>query len=328
MSALEQLAERSDRGFTNLTQARERTARRLLEARDQLASVQADSDACVALFGSWGRRELTERSDDDWAILVNGAEQAGTRPMPTEIGVMLGISEREPGTQGIFGGTVFCDHLVERIGLDADDNRNLTMRMLLLLESVAVVNDFAHRACQERVLDGYLDESVKDYRPPRFFLNDLIRYWRTICVDFVGKEREGAGEKWALRNLKLGTSRKVLFAGGLLPILLCHRYRATKIGPFLVEILKMPSIDRIAWAFLELDATDAGIRAVGAYDRFIGMLGDSTTRKELEQLSRSEAQSSNAFQEGRRLGDELEQGLLALLFETRLEPLVREYGIF
>ena len=328
MNALEQLADRSDQGFPNLSQARARTAQRLSEAHGQFAGVQADSDACVALFGSWGRRELTERSDDDWAVLVNGAERADTLPAPARVGETLGTGSRKPGTQGVFGGTVFCDHLVERIGLDADDNKNLTMRMLLLLESVAVLNESAHRACLERVLNGYLDESVKDYRPPRFFLNDLIRYWRTICVDFVGKEREGAGQKWALRNLKLATSRKVLFAGGLLPILLCHRYRAADIGPFLTQALERPSVDRIAWAFLELDAIDAGVRAIGAYDRFLGMLGDSAIREELEQLSREEASGSSAFQEGHRLGDELEQGLLALLFETPLEPLVREYGIF
>lgn len=328
MTALEQLAESSDRGFPNLTEARARTGRRLSEMQDRLASVEVDADTCLVLFGSWGRRELTEHSDDDWATLVNGCERDEIRPAPAQVEVAIGVEERKPGTQGIFGTTVFCDHLVERIGLDGDDNKNLTRRMLLLLESVAVVNEAAHLACRERVLDGYLDESVKDYRPPRFFLNDLIRYWRTICVDFVGKEREGAGQKWALRSLKLGTSRKVLFAGGLLPILLCHRYQARDFSPFLTGILESPSVDRIAWAFLELDAVDAGVRAIGAYDRFLGMLGDRELRAELERLSRKEAQDSDVFEEGRRLGDELEQGLLALLFETRLEPLVREYGIF
>ncbi len=328
MTALEQLAARSDRGFPNLTEARALTEVRLGEMRNRFDGAPVDPDTCLTLFGSWGRWELTQHSDADWAILVNGAERNGVHPALTDVKQTIGTEARTPGTQGVFGTTVFCDHLVERIGLDADDNKNLTRRMLLLLESVAVANESAHRACRERVLAGYLDESVKDYRPPRFFLNDLIRYWRTICVDFVGKEREGTGQKWALRNLKLGTSRKVLFAGGLLPILLCHRYRSPDISPFLTTALERPSIDRIAWAFMELEAVDAGIRAIGAYDRFLGMLGDGAIREELERISRSEARNSDAFEEGSRLGDELEQGLLALLFETRLEPLVREYGIF
>lgn len=218
MSALEALAERSEEGFPNLTTARALTERRLPEMRERLSAVEVDADACVAMFGSWGRSELTAGSDDDWAVLVNGPEREKVRPTPSQIEAAVGEDERKAGSQGIFGAIAFCDHLVERIGLDGDDNKNLTRRMLLMLESVAVVNESAHLASRRRVLDGYLDDSAKDYRPPRFFLNDLIRYWRTVCVDFVGKEREGEGQKWALRNLKLGTSRKILFAGGLLPL--------------------------------------------------------------------------------------------------------------
>ncbi|HEX8688975.1 MAG TPA: hypothetical protein VF729_01900 [Solirubrobacterales bacterium] len=296
--------------------------------KERLAGLAVDPDVGVALFGSWGRHELTPHSDDDWAILVAGAERSEVRPSPVAVEKAIGREESKPGAQGIFGASVFCDHLVERIGLDADDNRNLTRRILLLLESVPVANGSVHAECRKRVMAGYLDESVKDYRPPRFFLNDLIRYWRTICVDFVGKEREEEGQRWALRNLKLGASRKVLFAGGLLPILLCHRYKAADIGPFLDAVLSRPSIDRLAWAFLELEAVDAGVRAIGAYDRFLRMLADPGVRAELTRLPRREAQNSPLFVEGSRLGDELEQGLLALLFETPLEPLVREYGIF
>lgn len=328
LSALEQLAERSGTGFPNLITARQLTASRLEELRERLDGREGDTDACVAMFGSWGRHELTAQSDYDWSIVVDGAEREEIRPGPAHVAEAIGAAERRPGTQGIFGDVAFCDNLVDRIGLDRDDNTNLSRRMLLLLESVAVSNEAAHRACRNRVLDGYLDYSVKDYRPPRFFLNDLIRYWRTICVDFVGKEREAPGQKWALRNLKLGTSRKVLFAGGLLPTLLCHRYRAADQGRFLADALRRPSIDRVAWSFLELDVLDAGIRAIGAYDRFLAILADPAAREELERLSRGQAQASDVFQEGRRLGAEIEQGLLALLFETRIEPLVREYGIF
>ena len=135
---------------------------------------------------------------------------------------MLGGGTREPGLQAAFGVAAFAHELVEHIGLDEDDNRNLTRRMLLMLESVPVVGEDAYRRCWRRVLDRYLaEERGRDRRPPRFFLNDVIRYWRTIAVDFAGKQR-AATTKWGLRNAKLRTSRKVLFAGGLVPILRCH----------------------------------------------------------------------------------------------------------
>ena len=293
MNPLESLAERGGGGFPNLTEARELTGRRLDEMRLKVSGVPCDPGASVVLFGSWGRRELTDQSDDDWAILVGRGATA--TPSPVEgVGEFIGGCGRSPGDQGTF----------------------------------AELNESVHGDCRRRVLAGYLDDSVKDYRPPRFLLNDVIRYWRTICVDFVGKERRGTGEKWALRNLKLGLSRKALFASGLLPILSCHRFAATDIGSFLEAAFEAPSIDRIAASFLEFGAVDAGIRAVGAYDAFIGLLNDGEARAELERLSRDEAMESDAFKQGKRLVKDFQQGLLALLFETPLEPLIREYGIF
>lgn len=328
MTALAELAERSEDGFPHLTAARAQTEAGVADLAGRLAGLDADADVAVALFGSWGRGEVTDQSDYDWAVLVDGAERDGVDPSPAAVEAVFGPGEQGPGPQGVFGTTVFCDHLVERIGLDADDNRNLTRRMLLLLESVGVTGGGVRDRCRDRVLAGYLDDEISDYRPPRFFLNDLIRYWRTICVDFVGKQREGEDRKWALRNLKLGTSRKILFAGGLLPILLCHRYRAEDMDGFLRSALDRPSVDRIAAAFLELGAADAGVRAIGAYDRFLAMTADAAVREELARVTRADAAGSVVFEEGRRLGREVEQGLQALLFGTQIEPLVREYGIF
>ena len=135
--------------------------------------------------------------------------------------------DQAPSDQGVFGEPVFCDNLVEKVGLDRDDNKNLTRRMLFILESVPATAGDVYAAARERVLPRYLDESIKDFRPPRFLLNDTVRYWRTICVDFAGKEQAGP-EKWGLRNAKLRTSRKVLFAGGLLPIFECVTWSAAR----------------------------------------------------------------------------------------------------
>jgi hypothetical protein len=329
MAALDDLAERSSAGFPNLIGARDATAAGIVALTRRLAGIDADADAAVVLFGSWGRGEVTEQSDYDWAVLVDGEPREAVAPAPPELEAALRVGDRGPGTEGIFGAAVFCADLVDHIGLDADDNTNLSRRMLLLLESVGIVHPEVRDACRDRVLRGYLDESVEDFRPPRFFLNDLIRYWRTICVDYVGKERRGGDDhKWALRDLKLRTSRKILFAGGFLPILLCHRLRAEAMEGYLRDSLEVPSLDRIAAAFLELGAVDAGVRAVAAYDRFLGLIADPAVREELAGVTRATAPRSACFQEGRRLGKEIEAGLQALLFETPIEPLVREYGIF
>ncbi len=58
------------------------------------------------------------------------------------------------------------------------------------------------------------------------------------------------------------------------------------------------------------------------------MLGDDATRAELAAVRRETADASAAYAAVRRAGRELEAGLLALLFETPLVVLVREYGGF
>ena len=320
--------ERLGAELPELEAARARTRVELAARREALAGLDADPAASVVLFGSWGRGELTRRSDDDWAVLVAGGERAGVAPAPEDVAAALGgAGLREPGRSGVFGGRIFADDLISRIGLDADSNANLTRRMLLMLESQPVAGDAVHRRCWEQVLDGYLEDADKPYRPPRFFLNDLIRYWRTICVDFVGKEREG-GEKWGIRNAKLRTSRKVLFAAGLVPLLQCHRFTRAERRAYLAAQLAAPATDRLAAAFLDCGAHDAGVRALSAYDRWLGVLDDEPRRGELEGLTKESAAGSPVFRDVRRHAAELERGLLVLLFDTELLPHVREHGIF
>jgi hypothetical protein len=323
-SPLELLADASGREFPNLTKARRATARELVGRRERLAALEHEPDVSVVLMGSWGRSELTSGSDDDFMILVRGAHRERVSPSIEQVETVL---DRAPGNQGTFGASVASEQLVQKIGLERDNNSNLSRRMLLLLESVYATGEEIHEAVREELIGRYLDQSVKGFRPPRFLLNDVIRYWRTICVDFAGKEHEGP-EKWGLRNAKLRTSRKVLFAGGLLPVFECARLERAQMPSFLDQQLRMAPTDRIAEAFLRHQASDPGGRALGAYDDFLGLLDDSVFRDELELVTRESSARSDAFSEATRLGKEFERGLSALLFETSLYPLVREYGIF
>lgn len=278
-------------------------------------------------MGSWGRGEITTTSDDDFMLLVHGAERPRgiVEPSIEEIAAVLDSS---PGGQGIFGMPVSSERLVHDIGLDGDDNKNFSRRMLLMLESVPVTGTSSYREVRQEVLDRYLDKSIKAYRPPRFFLNDVVRYWRTICVDFAGKEHEGP-EKWGLRNAKLRTSRKILFAGGLLPALECFRFDRPEIRAFLEQQLDRLPTDRIAGSFLRHNAVEPGARTFGAYDEFIGRMDDPEFRDELKSVVRSSADDSAAFADVQRIGREMQGGLLALLYETRTLPqVVRDYAIF
>jgi hypothetical protein len=321
---LERLARRTGHGFPALDAARERTARRLAAACSALGDVRADRDVTVALMGSWGRRELTSGSDEDWLVVHRRPAGTVVRPAVEEVARAL----RPPsGAQGIFNRAVAVESLV-RFGLDADDNTNMTRRLLFLLESVALFGERAHRDAQRAILRAYLEGERRDRRPPRFLLNDIVRYWRTICVDFEGKARQDA-TKWALRHAKLRTSRTILFAGGLLPVLACHHLVADEVEPFLLTALAEPPTDRVARAFLEHDAADAGGRTLGAYDRFLALLDDPDRRARLEALQRDAAPADPVFQEARRLGREVQQGLQALLFEREpLRRLARQYPVF
>jgi len=52
------------------------------------------------------------------------------------------------------------------------------------------------------------DDSMSE--TSRFLLHDLIRYYRTICVDFEYKTYEN-GKPWGDRNIKIQFSRKFLY---------------------------------------------------------------------------------------------------------------------
>ena len=327
--ALETLASQQGASFDHIFEARRYTAERFDEIRSALDPPIPES-ASVVLFGSWARMEYTPHSDDDWAVLTRGAdpEDASIADLVARCADVLGVDERKPGSQDVFGAAFSCEELIGRIGLDDDTNTNLTRRMLLLLESRNIVGE-AHAPCWEAVLRKYLSRGTKEHRPPRFLLNDLVRYWRTICVDFEGKHRDGGDDdpKWVLRNAKLRTSRKILFAGGLVPVLLCHLMEAADMEAFVAKQFSAPATDRLAAAFLQQGALAEGVRTMSAYDRWIEMLQDESVREELAKLRQATRDASPLFREISDLGHEIDGGLLALLFETDLAPLTRRFGV-
>ena len=120
---------------------------------------------------------------------------------------MLELSK--PGDTGTFGTIASSHDVVHHIGGLDDTNRNMTRRLLLLLESTAVVNPLIRSRVIRAVLDRYVvwgrglaSRTAGGFRVPRFLLNDVVRFWRTVAVDYAAKKwsrptRNGAAERQA-----------------------------------------------------------------------------------------------------------------------------------
>lgn len=179
----------------------------------------------LLITGSIARREVTEGSDCDYLLVSN------TTPSHESVIQGLGAVERvlqdmgllEPGSQGVFGDFTTAAELFIRIGLERDSNPNMTRRMSILLESAPFLDASVRNTVLEKVIERYCARYHPSYGRkeddpvvvPRFLVNDLIRYWRTIAVDFEAKRWRTPKSGWGLRYAKLLSTRKIMFAGSL-----------------------------------------------------------------------------------------------------------------
>lgn len=301
------------------------------------------SDEDVVVYGSLARREFTSGSDIDWTLLVDGQANASHPKLVNEIRKRFRDNGfRDPGSSGVFGQISFSHELIHHIGGQADTNDNLTKRVLLLLESSKVnfSEGIGEGTAYDRIINGILgqyiehDSGLNSNREaiPRFLLNDIVRFWRTMCVDFAYKQKEQGGDKWALRNIKLRVSRKMLFVKGLL---MCFsHYGKEHDKPALIESLKsmvkQTPIELLINSINKFDIDKSAIiQVINCYEGFLTKLADATLRKDLEKLNMEEIYQSEVFINLRTLSDDLQIALDRIfLHDAKLSKLTLQYGIF
>ncbi len=301
----------------------------------------------LVIFGSLARGEQTSRSDLDWTLLINGEVDAQHFLTFQTVRKKLHDAGRiEPGATGTFGGLAFSHDLVHFIGGQDDTNKNLTLRMLLLLESISIGEDEPRQMVIRAILKRYLADDPSWIFPkeklPRFLLNDIIRFWRTMAVDFADKFHDQEGEKWALRNAKLRFSRKLILLTGMLA---CFSWRLRGEKPLAPDTasrveeavahfetyFSRPPLEILADELLLTEAPPKlCAKILTAYDNFIAILDDETSRDELRRMSREEAEKGSVFQKIRTQSHDFRDALLDWLYmpDTRLCQLVKEYGLF
>ena len=302
-------------------------------------------DASIIVFGSLARGEAVEGSDADWALLADGrADPSILRTAMLAERMFLDLKLSQPGTTGVFGQVIHAGELLAGVQMLAEDSPDITRRVLLLLESRPVGPSAAWERTTRAVLGGYLDPTLRysgdgtpERRVPRFLLNDLLRYWRTVAVEFTAKHQRRGGAKWGLRMAKLRMSRKLIAGAGYLACLR-NEARADRPGDFggddvefFEQVLVRPTpLQIVADTCLRYDVDSEISRSLlEPYDTFLGIIGDPAKRGRLADLSVEEAPTEPLFsREVWALGARFEQALTALLFDhPAFKSLTRKYGV-
>ncbi len=185
-----------------LADRRSETEARISQLRDRLNDAQAlaEGRACVYATGSFGRCEASSHSDLDVFIAGKNDGKAGSDGKEgslltrlDEICIKADLIEgiRELNIPEFSGDGRYLTHysvsqLTRTLGMPEDDVTNtFTARLLLLLESRPLLESDVYGAITKDVIAGYWRDYA-DHKTnfiPAFLANDILRLWRSFCVN-------------------------------------------------------------------------------------------------------------------------------------------------
>lgn len=281
----------------------------LNELRNRIAQTIHRNDATIVVVGSFGRCEASEESDFDFFVIHRDRTTADSSLVSVATSIISDRGLKSPSEGGPFSQDQYLEDMLHRIGGQDDANENMTCRMLFFSESNWVYNQDMYLYAQKQLIERYVEQRVGAGKIPMFLLNDLIRYYRTMTVDFDFKTRE-QGKPWGIRYIKLIFSRKLLYFGALIAIAESIPLSRNDKIERLAEMLTEPPITRLRKVFGE--RCD---RAVTLYDTFLRDISSPTVRSELSKLTSDERESSSTFQRMREKGHEFRTELISLLTE-------------
>ncbi len=267
------------------------TQRKIEALRARLGGVNIPGLRCVCAAGSLGRMEYGEKSDADLIVIVHDDVEKDAAQIAYDALWRALEPERldKPNPKGVFASPVRVADLCGPAAGGSDETiAMLGKRLLFLLESQPLYGDKLFEGILETILEHYGRNYVA--RDPKkewtFLLNDLIRYFRSVCVHYQWSFEQDAAA-WRIRNVKLRHSRVVMYAGLLLLLGECSKERKDK-TVWLRDRLRLTPLERIAHVY-ECNADWNFHRLAGSYDLFLGRLNDPELRHKLTEEERQDS---------------------------------------
>lgn len=245
------------------------TAARIAQLRERLkdASALAEGKACVYATGSFGRCEASQYSDLDLFIVGKRDRQLG--PDGKEGSLLKRLDEicikadlievtRELKIPEFSGDGRYLTHysvheFTKTLGTPEDDVTNtFTARLLLLLESRPLLESAVYREVTEEVIAAYwrdYEDHKTDFMPA-FLANDILRLWRTFCVNYEARTARVPDEERAkgkLKNYKLKHSRLLTCYSALLYLLAVYGRQQTVSPADAMAMIDLTPTERLEW---------------------------------------------------------------------------------
>ena len=217
-----------------LSRRRKETQLKIQKLRTKLAEAETrcQGKACVYVTGSYGRGEASRHSDLDLFIVGHGSVREPALRGLDEILIKADLIDvtRQLHIRDFSGDGEYLRHypikkLVGHLGTPRDDVENtFTARLLLLLESFPLLGETVYGQITGEVIKAYWKdyEQNKNTYMPAFLANDILRMWRTFCVNYEARTHSEPAEEMAkkrLKNYKLKHSRLLTCYSALLYLL-------------------------------------------------------------------------------------------------------------
>lgn len=194
----------------------------LAEQLKTLHELNAFPELCVYATGSYARFEASEHSDLDVFFVHFGDEDSLKETRINQIRLFAAViacaeNMKFPAfsNDGEFLQILCWKETLKQLGGRSDDFFNhFTARMLLLLESRPLANESYYEGILEQTIGSYFRDyadHVEDFQPT-FLINDIMRFWKTLCLNYEFKRNtpdlsEAQRIKLKIKNFKLKHSR-------------------------------------------------------------------------------------------------------------------------
>ena len=193
-------------------------------------------------------------------------------------------------------------------GRDDDHKNHFTTRMLLLLESRPMYNSDVYWLSIKRIVESYFrdyPDHVTDFRPI-FLVNDICRFWKTLCLNYEHKRNQPATDeikkrKQKIKNFKLKFSRMLTCFASII-------YLTTFKEPIkhidVKNMIEMTPTERLIYVSeVRHDLADDVSRALDEYLWFLEKTGLSTDN--LHEWFSDKENVGNAFARADKFGGTL-----------------------